>query len=451
MGDRTNEDRPGPTVPAWHGTLLPAADADTWLATAFADYERLYARSKAPQQGERGRGRTGSGGPSSGDRERLGLELLGWRANYLFGSRAGEVPLDRTQASVTQADWYRVASGRGVWLLHELRRVLNDDREFEVVMDNFGRQHAGKTVTAADFQTHLEKSTGRSWRPFFDAWLHQTGLPTLRLVDVHVAPHGVLAVEADHRGYQVTGSVSRQGPAAPTVVDVTVETADGEVTQTVPLAGEHAEFSVKTEARPRRVVVDKYGLTARANGGPFTVTSFTAELDKTLIVYGTGDEMPTNREAAEALQRAIVERGSNFTVPVKSDRDVSEDDLRSHHLLLVGRPDSNRIVERFRAGLPVGFGPRSFTARHQSYAHALSAVLAAAPNPLDRHYSVVVVAGLSAEATVQAVPQLVRIRRPAEVVVLTNQARPRSLIIPAPELVHECVPANGSAVGQGGR
>ena len=53
----------------------------------------------------------------------------------------------------------------------------------------------------------------------------------------------------------------------------------------------------------------------------------------------------------------------NFTVPVKSDRDVSEDDLRSHHLLLVGRPDSNRVVERFRASLPVGFGRRSFTAR----------------------------------------------------------------------------------------
>jgi hypothetical protein len=448
-GDRPNEDRQPPTVPAWHGTLLPAADADTWLATAFADYERLYARARAPQQGERGRGKDG---PPSGDRERLGLDLFGWRANYLFGARAGgEVALDKTRASVAQADWYRVASGRGVWLVHELRRVLKDDNAFEELMDSFGREHAGKAVTTADFQEHVEKKTGRPWRAFFDVWLHQTGLPRLRLADVRAVPHGVLAVEEDHRGFQVTGSVFREGPAAPTVVDVTVETGDGEVTQSVELTGEHASFSVTTEARPRRVIVDKYGQTARANGGPFTVTSFTMELEKALIVYGTGDETPTNREAAEALQRALVERGSNYTVPVKSDREVTEDDLRSHHLLLVGRPDSNRVVERFRAGLPVGFGRRSFTARHHNYAHALSAVLVAAPNPLDRRYSLVVVAGLSAEATVQAAPQLVRQRRPAEVVVLANQARPRSLLIPAPELVHECVPSNGNGVGQGGR
>src|SRR5262249_53227991 len=156
------------------------------------------------------------------------------------------------------------------------------------------------------FQVHVEKTTGKPWRGFFDAWLKQSGLPTLRLENVRVVPHGVLAVEDDHRGFQVTGSIGRQGPAAPTVVDVTVETADGEVTQAVELANEHAAFSIKTDARPRRVVVDKYGQTAKANGGVFTVSSFGMELEKTLIVYGTADELATNREAAEALQRAIV-------------------------------------------------------------------------------------------------------------------------------------------------
>ncbi|HEV3002882.1 MAG TPA: C45 family autoproteolytic acyltransferase/hydrolase, partial [Pirellulales bacterium] len=33
--------------PAWHGTLLPANDADTWLAAAFADFERIVSREKA--------------------------------------------------------------------------------------------------------------------------------------------------------------------------------------------------------------------------------------------------------------------------------------------------------------------------------------------------------------------------------------------------------------------
>ena len=41
------------------------------------------------------------------------------------------------------------------------------------------------------------------------------------------------------------------------------------------------------------------------------------------------DETPTNREAAEAVQKAIRERWSNYTVPIKSDREVSEADLKA--------------------------------------------------------------------------------------------------------------------------
>ena len=37
-GGRRNAD--AQELPAWHGTLLPTADADTWLVTGFADYEQ---------------------------------------------------------------------------------------------------------------------------------------------------------------------------------------------------------------------------------------------------------------------------------------------------------------------------------------------------------------------------------------------------------------------------
>ena len=84
-----------------------------------------------------------------------------------------------------------------------------------------------------------------------------------------------------------------------------------------------------------------------------------------------------NREAAEALQRAIVQKWSNVTVPIKSDKDVTDADLRTHHLLLIGRPDSNAVLERMKDALPLTFGSRSFTVGQESYAHANSAVLAA--------------------------------------------------------------------------
>ena len=74
------------------------------------------------------------------------------------------------------------------------------------------------------------------------------------------------------------------------------------------------------------------------------------------------------------LQRGIIESGSNVTVPVRSDQMVTEEELRSHHLLLIGRPDTNRCVERFRGAFPIRFGWRSFAVKNETYAHAGTAL-----------------------------------------------------------------------------
>src|SRR5439155_25870325 len=95
---------------------------------------------------------------------------------------------------------------------------------------------------------------------------------------------------------------------------------------------------------------------------------------------------------------------SNITVPIKTDRDVTSEELKTHHLLLIGRPDSNSVVERMRKVLPVEFGHRSFVVGKSAYANAGSAVIAAAANPEAPRYSVVVIAVLGAYATGEAAP-----------------------------------------------
>ncbi len=409
--DTADDDRP--STPAWRGTLLPAGDADLWLTSAFSAYEHLVSQEKA------GRG--------AAARERLGLALFARRADYQLGARAlADVPLDRTRAELRQDHWHRVAAGKGVLALHTLRQRLGD-AAFADAMDGFGRAHAGKPATAERFREHLEKTTGKPLGDFFGYWARKPGLPSLRLGRVAVTPNG--------DGFVVEGEVECDAPAAGLSAEVVAEAGKDEARQVVRLDAPRTAFRVETKARPRRVVVDRNGLAAKANGGAFAVTTFRAELDGTLIVYGTGDEVPTNREAAEALQRAVVEQGSNVTVPVKSDREVSEEEMKSRHLILVGRPDSNALVERFRSALPVTFGSRSFAVNGSTCAHADSAVIAAAENPSNRRYSVVTVSGLSAAATLRAVPEVLRGR--GEVVVLANGTGPRALVVPAKELVRE--------------
>jgi hypothetical protein len=204
----------------------------------------------------------------------------------------------------------------------------------------------------------------------------------------------------------------------------------------IPLRGDRTAFEVSTAVQPQRVIVDKNGASARANGGIYSVQSFQAEQEQALIVYGSGDEEPVQREAAESLQRQVRDRFSNYSIPIKSDKEVTADELKSCHLVLIGRPDSNSLVQRFRADLPVTFGSRSFVVRGKTYAHPGSAVVAAATNPLAKRYSVVVIAGLSTEATLHAPAGMLR-QAAGEVVVLPNRGQGQALVLPARELVRE--------------
>jgi hypothetical protein len=429
--ERMEEERPLLTGPAWRGTLLPKTDGDVWLAAGFANYEKYVNAEKVARQ------RATDHHLTAADRDRLAAQLFGARAGYLAAARAGEdVPLVKTRADVARDEWYRVAAGKGVLVLNELRQLLGDET-FAGLMDSFGHAHAGEPVTTAEFEAHLEKAVPAG---FFDYWLKQPGLPTLKLTVSKVEPPS--GKEPSPKDYAVLGEIRRSTPGDTPLpisrVEVTVETARGEVTREVQLSWASTGFRIETDAAPRRVVVDKYGKTARANGGSYSVQAFDAERDQTLIVYGTRDEAAANSEAAEALQKAIIQRWSNTTIPIKSDKEVTNDEIKTHHLLLIGRPDCNALTERFRAALPVRFGSRSFMVRQDAYAHADSAVIAAAANPENPRYSVTVVAGLSAAATLRAAPAFIRDKQgAAEVVVLPHDGRARHLVVPPAELVHE--------------
>ncbi len=250
------------TRPAWHGTLLPAGDADVWLAAAFTDFEHIVALENALKVRSDGK-------LTKADREQVALALFAHRADYELASRSRpEKALQDTQSDVRTDEWYRVAANKGVLLLAQLRANVGADR-FEQLMDEFGKDHAGKRVKTEQFVTYLKLYAPETKvEPLFTAWLNKPGLPW------------------------------------------------------------------------------------KPPGGPFSVLTFHHEVEQTLIVVGTEDEKPSNREAAEALQQAIRARHSNFTVPIKTDREVTEEELKTNHLLLIGRPDTNRITRRMAARCP---------------------------------------------------------------------------------------------------
>jgi hypothetical protein len=305
------------TLPAaWHGTLLPKADCDVWLAAAFAEFEKIVALEKSLKA------KAKNGHLSSQDQEKLDLALFAPRSRYLTARlRLGkEIALDQVKADLHGSDWHDLAVGKGVLLLADLRSAMGEEA-FDKLMDDFGRAHAGKVVSAADFCAEVAKVRGKE----------------------------------------------DFGPDAP--------------------------LSAKVRA-----------------GGHWSIYSCFQEPERLLIIYGTRKDRHAQREAAQLLQRKIsrfwMEPVTNQLIPIKADTEVIEEDLKQHHLLLIGSPETNAVTAQCGKHLPVTFGSGSFVLNGKTYAHPASAVIAAGTHPKNPRCSVIVYAGLSAEATWRCVQRL---------------------------------------------
>ena len=277
-----SDDSP-PTVPAWHGTILPRTDGDVWLAAAFAEYEHIAALENAYRQ------RAADGKLSDSERDRLSLDLNSYRTAFTEGS--GCVLAVRRSAADDR--WYRLAAGKGVCVLHELRQRLSPP-VFDAAADSFGRQFAGKEVSTADFQTHLETASGKKLGEFFDYWVGGHDLPRVEFADVGPMKEG----------HGVSGRVKRSGPTRDKV-SITVRLRDSEITREFAFVGNEAPFQILCSEAPRSIVIDGCGDTALSEGRRVSVQSLHHELDETLIVYGTQGEEAANRDAAVELQRAL--------------------------------------------------------------------------------------------------------------------------------------------------
>jgi hypothetical protein len=408
--------------PAWTGTLLPGKGADAWLASAFATYEPMAGGdlSKAKEND--------AGGLSTSDRADAARPLFGYRTAYLAAARATmDTPLDLIQPTAGDRSWYRIARGKGVLLLQELRRRLGI-KPFVELMNVYGQTYGGKPANAAAFAAMAEKAPYNVPAAFFKYWLEDSGLPSIELLDAKST--------TSSSGNITSGKLHVKPMEAVNSVDVTVETGDDEKTQTIATTQPTVDFEIQTDKPATRVIVNKYDATPMNNGGRYSLGWFNTEPEKALIIYGTLDEEAANKEAAEKLQKAIADGGSNIVIPIKSDVEVSDDaDLKGHHLLLIGRPSCNRVTARMTKAFQASFADYSFTVGGKLYANPESGLLIAGTNPLDDRYSVQVLAGLSADATLRHAGSAGdELDTPARVM---TQSGSNELVLPAAELVHE--------------
>ncbi len=141
--------------------------------------------------------------------------------------------------------------------------------------------------------------------------------------------------------------------------------------------------------------------TVEAGEGPaYVTTDIRDRLHSAILVYGTVHEAGANRYAAEQLQKRFLDEYES-AVPIRKDFEVTDEDLRQHDVVFVGRPEANSALADWSARLGLDYGENIFKLDGGAHASERDALLFAGKNPLDQAHMVLVVAGNDALRTVK--------------------------------------------------
>ena len=149
--------------------------------------------------------------------------------------------------------------------------------------------------------------------------------------------------------------------------------------------------------------VDQAGMpfAVDAGDGPtYLTTDIRGLLRSALLVYGTVREAGANRYAAEQLQKQFLEMFES-AAPIRKDFEVTEEELRTHDVVFVGRPEDNSALAAWSEKLGLDYSDDVFRLRGTAYGSERDALLFASKNPLDSGHMVLVVAGNDALSTVK--------------------------------------------------
>jgi len=125
------------------------------------------------------------------------------------------------------------------------------------------------------------------------------------------------------------------------------------------------------------------------------------QFDRFVYVYGTqGSEAETT--SLEKIAKKFANRGLGAEFPVKADRELTPGEIQSSHLVLIGTPRTNSLLQKIEHSLPLAWEPGGLRLGSNFVAGAGSGACVIYPSPLAPDHYVVVLAGADEKGIVEA-------------------------------------------------
>ena len=311
--------------------------------------------------------------------------VLNWPSCYIRNLIPENLNLDQFYK-----DYPRAKDDREAFVCHMLRRQLGDERFFRLIKTYVDlRQKSGQAVTTSRFQELAEDIYGEPLGWFFSQWVNTIELPCLKLEKV--------IIRKDQEGWQVQGRIVQSGNTIFRLpIELALDTKKGREKRKLWIEKKRTYFQFRMLHDPLKLVVDPDYEVLKVQKMPPRLWWFWDIYPKLIIVYGTLGETEANKTAAERFNSDYLglDRGI-----VKTDTDVNDADLKTECIFLIGRPETNKIAQKFKDIFPIKFDKNKFTWQGTTYAQPTQAVAQMVENPVGAHNLIIMYAGLSPEAT----------------------------------------------------
>jgi hypothetical protein len=342
----------------WEGTLHPATDADNWLTSGSAAYWAIL--KKLPDDPVKAM-----------ESMRDALSDADLRLAWLAAREPIEAP-SRTRAAYDLYSAYGVPRIRGTFALHQLRLALGS-AAFSRVMRAAVDRAAGKPISTEQFLALASEVAKRDVRPVVAPWIDRADLPdpVVTASAVKAGDLWTLSVKVTHdRPWRYLAAVAVAGEKGLRYEPVEVTKID-------------ETFTFTSKERPVRVHFDAAADVPVSREGGVTLPSMLDDFSALLWVRGSSREVEANRTLSSLWRDVVADTFVEVLPPLEVDAEVSDADLASHDLVVVGGPEDNLVAARLAAGwkLPLETGKGFFRWQGRTYSRPDEGIAVAFPNP----------------------------------------------------------------------
>lgn len=343
----------------WRNTVFPASEGDNWFVSGTAAYWNMLNALPADP---------GAAMPAMRD----ALTEMNCRLLYTVAREGSVVPL----AAVRMYDRYGqyvIPRIRGTYALHQLRLLLGNGA-FGALMNSVHDRFREKAMSSSQFLSMTEEAGGKEAGAWVRQWLERADLPDPR-VRVAVIPAGDSS--------RVTLTVIQEGKPYAFLTSVSIETDGQRVWKKMKVRASRDTLTFTVNGTPRKIVVNAGNEIPVPRKEYAVFSNYFDDFSSSVIVYGTGRHIEANHGAALRFQTVLADQFTETFAPIRQDGEMTEEDLRSKDLLVLGGDADNSLVARVARHAGVETGKNWFRWQGKTYGEADDGLFVATSNPFN--------------------------------------------------------------------